>query len=355
MLDVVARRHVLDAELLLDDSAVVTVLFGPSGAGKTTLLRCLAGLEVLEAGHIRFQGTSWNAGARIAVPARDRRVGYLFQDHALFPHLGVHANVGFGLGRTPRVERAPAIAAALRAAHADHLGDRTVAQLSGGEAQRVALARALAPRPRLLLLDEPLSALDAATRSSLRTELRRILVEQAVPTVIVTHDRAEALALADRVVVLVDGTVRQVSTAVDAFDRPTDPVVARVVGVETAIPATVMSTSDGVARVQVGGQRLTAATPDDTLQPGTEVLVCIRAEDVSLQLAHTDSISSQRNQLDATVTSVATEGPLVRVDLDAGFRLTSYITRPAREDLAVSEGARLVAVFKGQAVHLIRR
>ncbi|MDD9205090.1 ATP-binding cassette domain-containing protein, partial [Georgenia sp. 10Sc9-8] len=190
----------------------VTVLFGPSGSGKTTVLRVLAGLDRTPGGRVVMDGTVWDDGARHHLPARRRRVGYLFQDHALFPHLDVDANVAYGLVGVPRAERAGWVRAALRAADAGHLTGRRVAGLSGGEAQRVALARALAPSPQLLLLDEPLSALDGPTRAHLRAELRRILVAQAVPTVVVTHDRAEALALADRVVVLVDGRVRQTGT-----------------------------------------------------------------------------------------------------------------------------------------------
>ena len=166
LIDARVRRHVVDAELSVPDGTAVTVLFGPSGSGKTTVLRCLAGLDTLDAGHVRVRGSTWNDGERVLVPARRRRVGYLFQDHALFPHLSVLANVAYGLRGTPRAERDGRAREALAAALASHLVDRPVRQLSGGEAQRVALARALAPRPDLLLLDEPLSALDAATRTS---------------------------------------------------------------------------------------------------------------------------------------------------------------------------------------------
>jgi molybdate transport system ATP-binding protein len=356
VIDAHVRRHVVDAELVVPDGTTVTVLFGPSGSGKTTILRCLAGLDRLEAGHVRVRGDLWNDGARSLVPARRRRIGYLFQDHALFPHLSVTANVAYGLGDVPRGDRPARVTQALEAAHAGHLADRPVRQLSGGEAQRVALARAIAPQPDLLLLDEPLSALDAGTRASLRSELRRILVEQGIPTILVTHDRTEALSLGDRIVLLVDGRVRQEGAPADVFDRPTDPAVAAVVGVETTHPAVVVSTDAGVARLDIGGRQVAAAVPEPAeVRSGDQVLACIRAEDVSIQLGHTDAISSQRNQLDATVRAITAEGPLVRVDLDAGFPLASYITRPAREDLGLEPGRTVVAVFKGQAVHLIPR
>ena len=355
LLDADIRRHVVDARLDVPSDALVTVLFGPSGSGKTTILRCLAGLDDLDGGWIRFRGTLWNDGTRMVVKARHRKVGYLFQDHALFPHLGVEANVAYGLRQAARAQRDGLVQQALAAAHADHLRGRTVRQLSGGEAQRVALARALAPRPDLLLLDEPLSALDAVTRTALRRDLRRILVEQQIPSIVVTHDRQEALALGDHVVLLVDGQVRQQGGAADVFDRPSDPAVAAVVGVETTHSAIVESIHDGTALLDVAGQRVRAAVDDDGLGPGDHVLACIRAEDVSLQLGHPDAVSSQRNQVDAVVRAVTVEGPLVRVDLDAGFPLASYVTRPAREDLDLHEGQAVVAVFKGQSVHLIRR
>ena len=350
------QRHVVDAHLSVPDDTTVTVLFGPSGSGKTTVLRCLAGLEPLDGGYIRFGARDWNAGSSVRVPARERRIGLLFQDHALFPHLSVEGNVAYGLRDVARRERRGRVDEALIAARAAHLRDRPVRQLSGGEAQRVALARALAPRPDLLLLDEPLSALDTATRTALRAELRQILLEQRIPTVMVTHDRTEALTLGDRIVLLVDGRVRQAGTPEEVFDRPTDPAVAAIVGVETTHPSTITSLGDGVASIDLGGSTVRASLPEGmAVASGSSVLACVRAEDVSIQLEHTDSISSQRNQLTAVVRSVTAEGPLIRVDMDAGFPLASYITRPALEDLEITTGRPVVAVFKAQAVHLIPR
>ncbi len=356
ILEAHVQRHVIDAHITIPSETTVTVLFGPSGSGKTTVLRCIAGLEPLDGGRIAFDGREWNTGGELRVPARARRIGLLFQDHALFPHLSVAGNVGYGLKDVSRRERAARIEEALVAAHASHLRDRPVRQLSGGEAQRVALARALAPRPDLLLLDEPLSALDTATRTALRGELRQILVEQRIPTVMVTHDRTEALTLGDRIVLLVDGRVRQTGSPEQVFDRPTDPAVAAVVGVETTHPSTIVAVDDGVATVDLGGATVRASLPEEPpVAAGGTVLACIRAEDVAIQLERTDAISSQRNQLTAVVREVTSEGPLVRVDMDAGFPLASYITRPALEDLDIRVGSAVVAVFKAQAVHLIPR
>jgi molybdate transport system ATP-binding protein len=358
------ERHIVDADLEIDaSSALVTVLFGPSGSGKTTILRALAGLDPLDAGRITCDGEVWNEEQRIVVPARRREIGYLFQDHALFPHLDVRANVAYGLTRQHREDKESRISSALTAAGAAHLIDRHVRDLSGGEAQRVALARSIAPGPRLLLLDEPFSSLDSPTRTRLRTDVRQMLLETGTPAIVVTHDRAEALALADQICVIVDGRIRQVGTPQQVFDRPSDPSVAAVVGVETAVLGEVTGLRDGVTDVLVRGERgvhLVAAREvvADNSQPhtiGTEVLVCIRAEDVSLSVGGEDAISSQRNRLTSRVTNITQDGPLVRVDLDAGFGLSSYITRPALEDLELAPGSIVTASFKGQSVHLIDR
>jgi len=353
LLDAHVRRHVVDAHLVLpSEGGQVTALFGPSGAGKTTVLRVLAGLE-RTSGHVRFDGRTWDDG-RTFVPSRHRRLGYLFQDAALFPHLDVDANVAYGLAGLPRPERPARVAEALVAAGATHLAGRRVPELSGGEAQRVALARALAPRPGLLLLDEPLSALDTPTRVRLRAELRRVLTAQRVPTVLVTHDRAEALALADRVVVLIDGRVHQVGSPQEVFERPADAAVAAVVGVETAVPGRVGPSHDGLTALSVAGRTL-HAVHDSDLPAGTEVLVCVRAEDVALHLPDGAPQGSPRNRLPGRVTALLDEGPLVRVELDCGFALFAYVTRQSAAELALGIGHEVVAAVKSPAVHLVVR
>jgi molybdate transport system ATP-binding protein len=353
MLDARIRRHIVDVDLTIPLDGV-TVLFGPSGAGKTTILRAIAGLDPLEAGHIRLGDESWNEGTRVTLPARRRKIGYLFQDHALFPHLSVRANVGFGLRRS--AQRDGDVQRALGIANATHLEKTKVPDLSGGEAQRVALARALAADPQLLLLDEPLSALDGPTRASMRTDLRTLFVHQRLPAIVVTHDRAEALALGDYIYVLVDGRVRQHGSPAEVFDRPADPVVARVLGVETATEGVVAGVRSGVIDVAIGDQHVSASVREDLdVHTGDVVLVCIRAEDIALSVGADHARTSQRNRLTATVEAIAMDGPLVRVDLDAGFGLTAYITRPALEDLDLAAGSPVEAMFKSQAVHIITR
>lgn len=353
-LDLHIRRHTVDVRLDVPLDGV-TVLFGPSGAGKTTVLRAVAGLD-RAGGRVVVDGRTWDDGTRF-VPARRRRVGYLSQEPTLFPHLDVDTNVGYGLaGVVPRSRRTQVVRDALEAAGAGHLTGRRVTGLSGGEAQRVALARALAPGPRLLLLDEPLSALDAPTRAVLRADLRRLLVARSLPTLLVTHDRTEALALGDRVAVVVDGTVRQVGGPAEVFDRPADPDVARVVDVESVLPGVVRRVADGVTTVAVGGQLLTAATGNDPpAGPGDGVLVCVRAEDVALEAPGGSRTTSPRNHLPAVVRDVVAERGLIRVDLDCGFPLAAYITRPALEELGLRPGVQVTASVKAPAVHLIPR
>jgi iron(III) transport system ATP-binding protein len=205
----------------------VVALLGPSGCGKTTLLRAIAGLERPLAGEIRIGGRLVS-GPGTQVAPEDRRVGMVFQDWALFPHLKVAANVGYGLPRAER--RGPRVAEALEMVGLEGLGDRLPATLSGGQQQRVALARAIAPRPSVLLLDEPFSNLDTALRVDVRAEVHQLLVELGMTTVFVTHDQDEAFVLGDEVAVMDDGRIVQQASPAELYDRPASPWVARFVG-----------------------------------------------------------------------------------------------------------------------------
>jgi len=339
-------------ELRLEtDTAPVSVLFGPSGSGKTTVLRCLAGLERPDTGRIGFGDQTWfDAATGICLPPQQRRIGYLFQDYALFPHLTVTENVGFAL-RGARAARQARIASLLRLLDLHGFEERRPSQLSGGQQQRVALARALATNPRLLLLDEPLSALDAPARAPLRRELRRVLSGCGIPTLLVTHDRVEALALGDRMLVIVDGQIRQSGPVHEVFSRPADLAVARTVGVETVVPGRVIARADGVCTVEAGTARLTACDPGDV---EGDVFVCIRAEEVVLERGSLSRMSA-RNHFSGRITAIQTEGQLLRVTLDCGFPLAALITRSACEDLALAVGETVTAVVKAMAVHVIPR
>ena len=214
----------------------VTVFLGSSGSGKTTILRCLAGLERPQRGHVRFGDRIWfDASEGIQLPPDQRDLGVLFQDYALFPHMTVHGNVAFGGRGVPRPEAARRVAELLDAFRLRGLEHRLPRQLSGGQQQRVALARAVFRRPKLLLLDEPLSALDRATGDEVREELRALIRALAIPTYIVSHDRADALALADRMVVIDGGRIIQAGTAREVFDAPRTPAAARLMGINVGI------------------------------------------------------------------------------------------------------------------------
>jgi molybdate transport system ATP-binding protein len=339
-------------ELLIDPKAGVTVLFGASGSGKTTVLRCLAGLERVDDGVIRFDDEIWSDATTGAfLPSRQRNIGFVPQDYALFPHLPVAQNIAYGLVALPATEQRQRVSDAMRWLGLETLERRLPQELSGGQQQRVALARAIVRRPRLLLLDEPLSALDTPTRQRLRGELRAWLRQCELPTVLVTHDRQEALALGDHLVIMHDGQLMQQGPVHEVFSRPSSLAVAGILAVETIRPGRVLEMAEGLVTVAVGDARLTALSQD--LPAGTcEVFVCIRAEDVILTQGD-EGHSSARNRLSATVCSLAREGPMVRVDLDCGFPLMALLTKQGCGAMALQEGVRVQALVKAPHIHLI--
>jgi molybdate transport system ATP-binding protein len=328
----------------------LTVLLGPSGCGKTTVLRCLAGLERPEEGRIEFGGEVWfDAQRGICLPPQKRGIGFVFQDYGLFPHLTVAGNIGFGLGHFSADERQRRVASMLERLELGQVLGQRPRQLSGGQQQRVALARALVLQPRLLLLDEPFAALDPASRDASRGALRHLLGECDIPVILVTHDRAEALALGDELVVMSAGQVQQSGPLLSVFNQPANPDVARIVGIETLQPGLLLEVNDGLATVRVGAAKIIALAPARELR---DVLVCIRAEDVVLT-RDTGEASSARNRFPATVESLHAGVPLMRVDLDCGFPLKALITRQAAEELRLQPGTRLAAWVKAPHVHLI--
>jgi molybdate transport system ATP-binding protein len=329
----------------------VMVLFGPSGSGKTTILRCLAGLDHPQEGFIRFGEQVWfDRAAGVNRPPQLRRLAYVSQDYSLFPHLTVEQNIRFGMdaaapGARDRVETI------LRTVHLEGTAGRFPRQLSGGERQRVALARALARDPRLILLDEPLAALDLPLRDPVRQELRQFLRSLDVPSVVVTHDRVDALTLGDRMAVLSGGYIRQVGPVHEVFSRPIDLAVAASVGVETVVPGEVVESTDGLLTVRVGASRILVA---QAAVIARSVFVCIRAEDVILERSPRGDVSA-RNQLTGRVTAIQPEGGVIRVTLDCGFSLSALITKPAYEELCITADSAITAAVKATAVHLIPR
>ena len=330
----------------------VTVLFGPSGSGKTTVLRCIAGLEALTAGRVQFNERVWADVSRgIDLPPQQRSVGYLFQDYALFPHLSIRENIGFGIGNTTKGKWNTRVREIAERMQVLDLLDRRPSELSGGEQQRVALARAVACGPELLLLDEPLSALDGPTRDRVREELARLLQTLRLPAIVVTHDWVDALRLGDSLVVMSSGTVLQTGTPEDVFARPQHTDVAAAVGMETVAAGSVLGRSNGSVTLRVGNAELIAADPQDNL---SEYFVCIRGENITLETGRAGQ-SSARNHLPGLVREISSAGSLWRVTVDVGCDVVALVTKQALEDLSLVRGARVFAVFKASAVHLIGR
>ncbi|MCP9439903.1 MAG: ABC transporter ATP-binding protein [Nitrospira sp.] len=335
------------------DHGHVTVLFGPSGSGKTTTLRCLAGLERITAGQIVCGSDVWaDVDRGIMIPPQQRRVGFVFQDYALFPHMTVIDNIAYGMSSGSRAERQQRIAALLEQLQLTGLEQRRPQTLSGGQQQRVALARALARNPRLLLLDEPLSALDLPTRLRLRAELRARLREIGRPAILITHDWSEALYLGDSVIVMAQGGILQTGSPQEVFTKPAHPDVASLVGVDNLIPGHIIRREGGVAYVQVGCQTIVAV---DSLEDHfTACYVSIRGENVVLDREPVSS-SSARNHLAGHVVDIQPSGQLDRVVMDVGFRLVALVTPLAVKELSLIENTRVIATIKAAAIHLIPR
>jgi molybdate transport system ATP-binding protein len=273
------------------------------------------------------------------------------QDLALFPHLSVRQNLLYGRKTNDTADSLFSFEHVVEALEIGPLVSRGVTELSGGEKQRVALARALLASPRLLLLDEPLASLDALLKAKIIPCLTRIRDEFKIPMLYVTHDRDEALMLADEVIVLVGGKVRQAGPISEVFAHPANAEVAGLVAVETVQPGKVTGMSDGLVTVVINNATLTALAPPDVSR---DIFVCIRGEEVILQ-RDAASPSSVRNRLSARITALRPEGAMTRVELDAGFPLVALITRPACAEMALREGETVTALIKAPAIHVVPR
>jgi molybdate transport system ATP-binding protein len=333
----------LDVSFEVPDGEVLALL-GPNGAGKTTILRAVAGLAPLERGRIELDGTVLDdPAAAVFVPTEARPIGFVFQDYLLFPRLSALENVAFGLRArgVPKAEaRLQARAWLERFDLGAHAHDRPRA-LSGGQAQRVALARALAPDPRLLLLDEPLAALDARARVHVRAELRRQLALFAGARILVTHDPVDAIVLADRLVVVEHGRVTQTGTPPEIARRPASRYVAELVGVNL-LPAT--AAGDRTVRLASGAE-LTVADP----LPARDLAIAVRPQAIALHRQQPDG--SPRNVWSAPVTDVEAHGDRVRVQLGGPVDAVAEVTPAAVAELGLQPGTVVWASVK--AVDLI--
>ncbi len=324
-------------------------LIGPNGSGKSTLLRVMALLQAPDEGAVWFRGRAVTVAGGLETR---RRMAVVFQQ-PLLADMRVEDNVGLGLrfrGVSPGERRLRASRWLERLGLAG-LGGRAARTLSGGEAQRVALARALALEPDVLLLDEPFAALDAPTRASLAPDLAAILKTDRVTSVLVTHDRGEAQAIADRVGVMFEGSLHQVDETARVFGAPASDAVARFVGVETILAGEVVEAEDGLAVVAVGRCRVEVAA---TASKGERIRVGIRPEDVTLSTAReAGGRSSARNHFTGTVVRL-TPGSPVKVVLDCGFPLVAAVTVRSATELGLAEGDHVTVAFKASAAHVIR-
>jgi molybdate transport system ATP-binding protein len=335
-LDLTVPLRSFRVDLALEARGEAVALVGPSGAGKSTVLRAVAGLVRPEAGRIALGGETWfDAGARVHLPPEARSVGYVFQDYALFPHMSVEANVRFG-GKARAQEL-------LERLGLEHLARAWPAELSGGERQRVALARALARDPRVLLLDEPLAALDAHTRASVRLELQQLLRELGLPTLLVTHDFEDAAALADRVGVVLEGRLLQLGRPAELVEQPADPFVAALTG-GNLLPGRARPGRDGLTEVALDGGGLVYATEAAAGRVG----VVVQPWEVSL--AREEPHDSALNHVAGTVASVVPLGNRVRVRVGP---LTAEVTAASAERLGLRAGEAVVASFKATGARLV--
>jgi molybdopterin-binding protein len=327
------------------------LIIGPTGSGKTTLLEAIAGHARLKSGKVFMHHDDVTA-----LPPERRGIGFVYQHYHLFPHLSVRQNIGYGLvkpleqgnGRISphRVDELAEMLAITP------LLDRTVHRLSGGEQQRVALARALAPRPSILLLDEPFAAVDPATRHVLRRELRQLHEREGITTLQVTHDFDEALRLGDLVAVLSEGRIAQSGTPEQVFRYPNSAFVARFVGTGNVISGTVQRLDAGAAADSFPARFVADhLTLDVVAEREGPMHAVIRPEDLVLSLArHSDSA---RNHLEAEVTRLERVGPVTLVHLDVGRPLIASVTTASAGDLGLRPGTRVVAAVKATAILLV--
>lgn len=330
----------MDMELVAGEGEVVALL-GPNGAGKTTLLRAIAGLAPIDAGHVRLDGQvleDTTTGRYLAT--EERSIGFVFQDYLLFPHLNVLENVAFGL-RSRGVAKVESARRAMAWLERVGLGERAKAktsQLSGGERQRVALARALAPDPHLLLLDEPLAALDATTRAEVRRDLKQHLASFRGVRVLVTHDPLEAAVLADRLVVMENGRLVQSGTPVEVTERPRSRYVADLVGVNLLRG----QADHGHVRLDDGATIAAAAAATG------DVFAVIHPRAVSLHRAHPEG--SPRNVWSGRVHGIELYGDRARVRVEAQVPLVAEVTPAALAELKLGEGGEVWLSFKATDV-----
>jgi molybdate transport system ATP-binding protein len=354
-----ARRNADAPSFLLDISIEVspgiTILFGPSGAGKSTLLDCIAGLTQPDAGCIMASGdVLFDSESGIHLPPQRRRIAYVFQSLALFPHLTAEENVAYGLSHLREDERRGRAGEILAAFRVEKLRKQKPGEISGGEKQRIALARSLVTDPRVLLLDEPLTGLDAQLKSAIVDDLRAWNTAKGIPILYVTHSREEVDALGERVIALDTGRVVSVGAPMEVLNAPRRKRLAQAAGFENLLRATVLDLreADGVMRVRMGETACEIEVPLSYAAPGDAVRVAVRAGDILLATEQPRGLSA-RNVLEGRIASMEQRGTMVIARVDCGVTFTAHVTPGAVRALELVVGRRIWLVLKTHSCHLV--
>jgi molybdate transport system ATP-binding protein len=333
----------------------ITIVFGPSGAGKTTLLDCIAGLTTPDSGKITIGDRvlfDWARGMN--VPIQSRRVGYVFQDLALFPHLIVAKNVQYGLAGINGSERRKKSDAILESFRIAHLRDRKPKEISGGERQRVALARALVTDPCVLLLDEPLAALDAATKSKIIDDLRAWNAAHSIPIAYITHNREEVFALGDRVLVLENGRIIADGTPHGVMGAPRRESLAQLIGFENIFNAAVAAAHEdrGTMTCRIADSNVELETPLLRAEVGSKLLIAVRAGDILLATVHPAGLSA-RNVIPGRLLSLEQRDVIVVARVNCGVEMEVHLTLAARDSLQLQPGREVWLIVKTHSCHLM--
>ncbi|HXG68119.1 MAG TPA: molybdenum ABC transporter ATP-binding protein [Blastocatellia bacterium] len=352
-----ANGFALDVEFTAPPG--VTILFGASGSGKTMTLKSIAGIVRPDAGRIQVAGqTLFDAATGVDLPIRKRGVGYLFQNLALFPHLSVRENVEFGMAGLSRAERRRRSAAMMEAFRIGHTAERKPRDISGGEAQRAALARALSCQPRILLLDEPLSAIDEATKLGIIADLKALNRDLRLPIIYVTHSREEAVTLGERLIVYERGRVVAQGEPLEIFASPATISVARLTGVENLFDAVVLSQNQtgGTMRVEVADASGSCPldVPFGRSSLGDRVKVAVPAGDILLATAEPRHTSA-RNILRGRILSIEDKGNRIVARVHSGVTWSVSLTRQAVADLQLAEGQEVWLAIKTHSCYLLDR
>ena len=348
---------VLDAEF--EAAPGFTILFGPSGAGKTTLLDCVAGIAAPDTGNISLAGrVLFNSVPAINLPVAQRRCGYVFQDLALFPHMSVEQNVSYGLAHLPNTDRHQRTHAILQAFRVPHLAHRSVREISGGESQRVALARTLVTDPAILLLDEPLAALDAPTKSKIIDDLRAWNQAHRIPILYVTHSREEVFALGERVLVLDAGSIVADGTPHEVMTAPIHETVAQLIGFENIFDAIVdaVHPERGTMTCHISGEggSMVLETPLVRGGVGSALRVGVRAGDILLATAPPIGLSA-RNVIPGRIKSLEQRDVIVSARVKCRVEMEAHLTLAARDSLQLEPGKGVWLVIKTHSCHLMQR